>query len=133
MHGIEGRGGAVDERAGELERDARVGEVVLDRLERADRHAELPAFLRVLGRHVEHALREAALLRRDADDGAVEGGADRVVVDGRRWASHFEQPARAVDRRTSDQLDRVAFEPARGGDDDVGGVGPRHECARSRS
>src|SRR5437764_4792470 len=78
VYGIERRGGAVDERAGELEGDPCVREVMLDRLERADRDPELPALLRVPGGHVEHALREAALLGCSTDDSAVEGGREHV-------------------------------------------------------
>src|SRR5580704_10042267 len=55
--GITGRDrrcGPVHQRTCEFEGDARVGEVVLDRLEGADRDPELPAVADVVDRHVEH-------------------------------------------------------------------------------
>ena len=59
--------GEVAGRPGPLERDQHVGELVLDRLERADRHAELLALLRVLERDVEDRLRGADHLERERD------------------------------------------------------------------
>ena len=48
-----------------LERERHVGELVLDRLERADRHVELLALLRVRERHVEDPARGADHLGRE--------------------------------------------------------------------
>ena len=105
---------------------------MLDRLERADRDPELPALLRVPGGHVEHALREAALLGCSTDDSAVEGGREHVVGDGCGRAPNLEHAARAVDRRIRDQLDRAGVETAGCGDDDVGRVGPGYELPPGR-
>ena len=57
--------GEVAGRAGPFERDEHVGELVLRRLERTDRHAELHAFLGVVDRHVEDRLRGADHLERE--------------------------------------------------------------------
>ena len=57
--------GEVGGGAGPLERDQHVGELVLDRLERADGHAELLALLGVVERHVEDRLAGADHLERE--------------------------------------------------------------------
>ena len=59
------RGGEVRTTPGALDGDEHVGELVLDRLERTDRHAELLALLRVLERRVEDRLTRADELERD--------------------------------------------------------------------
>src|SRR4051812_13124686 len=63
---------APDERAGGLDLGLHVGELLLDRLEAADRPAERVAVLRVGGRDVERGLRDADRLRGDADPPGVE-------------------------------------------------------------
>ena len=55
-----------------LDLEQHVGALVLDRLERADRPAELHADLRVLDRHLEHDLRAAHHLVGERDRGLVE-------------------------------------------------------------
>ncbi len=101
------RGRPVHERAGELERGASVGEMMLDRLEGTDRDAELTSFLRVVGGQVEHALGEAALLGGDAYGRPVERGRECFGVDGRGGPAHLEQAVDGtVDRSARDQLDR---------------------------
>ena len=63
--------GAADRGPGEGELLERVGEVVLHRLERADRHAELLALLGVVDGQVEHPL---------AEPDELGGGAEREPV-----------------------------------------------------
>src|SRR4029077_12746437 len=64
--------GEVPEGPGALERDQQIGELVLDRLERTDRHAELLAMLGVLECSVEDRLRGPDHLERDADGGLLD-------------------------------------------------------------
>ncbi len=59
VRGIERDRRPVDERPRELERDARVRQMMLHRLERPDRNAELVAFLRVVGGHRRACDRES--------------------------------------------------------------------------
>ena len=66
-----------------------VGELVLDRLERADRHVELDALLRVRERHVEQAARGADHLGRERD-----GRARRARRRARRRRCAVPVPAR---------------------------------------
>ena len=68
--------GAVHERAGELEREPGVREMVLHRLERTDGHAELLALLHVVDGQFQHAVGEPALLRGGAEHAAVERGGE---------------------------------------------------------
>jgi hypothetical protein len=63
---------------------------VLDRLERADRTAELNPHLRVLDRHLEHLLSPADHLVHDADRGLVEGLGQRCPA----LAGLAERPGR---------------------------------------
>ena len=141
--------GAVHERAGELDRDAGVGEVVLHGLEAADGHAELLALLGVVDGEVEHPAGEArrAARPRRARRGRTPRRA-RFVADRRgRLPLDPREPARSVDaggRRehrvgASDQeqgvvvvdddrvgrlrVRRVRIAPERGGDRDVAGRG----------
>src|SRR5579862_3057081 len=58
--------------AGQFERDINIGELVLDRLERADRPAEGIALQRVVPRHVEAGLGAADLLEGEKDRCTVE-------------------------------------------------------------
>ncbi len=82
-------------RARPLQRDHHVGELVLDRLERSDRHAELLALLHVLERDVEDRLGGADDLERQRHrrcfDGPAEPGRDATRCRAR--------PARGHDRR----------------------------------
>ena len=74
-----------------LDLEQHVGALVLDRLERTDRTAELHAVLGVLHRHVEHELRAAHHLVGERDRGLVErlavrreavvGAAERLRLD----------------------------------------------------
>ena len=103
LHGIRG---AVDDRAGELEGEQRVGEVVLDRLEAADRHPELLALLHVVDGCLQQAIGEPDELRRRAERAVVERHGQRglrlVALGehelGRRAGLDREEPAAAVDR-----------------------------------
>ncbi len=65
-------GGAVQHRLGLLDLARHVGQVVLDRLEAADRPAELLALGHVVHRQVEHALGQAEQLPRHRQRAAVE-------------------------------------------------------------
>ena len=77
------------ERLGAVDRGDRVGQVVRDRLERAERLVELVAVLGVLHGDVERVLRAADRLRGEQDDAVVHdrvprgppvaGGADQRV------------------------------------------------------
>ena len=69
--GVDGHRRVLHGRGRAFERERHVGELVLDRLERADRHVELLAFLRVGERHVEDAARGADHLGRERDVRAV--------------------------------------------------------------
>ena len=51
----------------QFDRDIHVGELVLDRLERADRPAERIALQRIVARHLQAGIRAAHLLERDQD------------------------------------------------------------------
>ena len=62
----------VRRRTRELELEQHVGALVLDRLERADRPAELHAGLRVVDGHLEELLGDADLLVREESRGLVE-------------------------------------------------------------
>ena len=114
----------VHERAGELERDARVGQVVLHGLEGSDRDAELLAFSHVVGGHFQHAVCQPALLGCDSADTTVVRGHDLHTVDRRSRSRHFEEPAGAVDGGTGSERHVRALAAALGGEDGVGGVGP---------
>ena len=59
-------------RARQLDRDIDVGELVLDRLERADGAAERVALQCVVARHGQAGIGAADLLERDHDRGAIE-------------------------------------------------------------
>ncbi len=61
--------GVVGGRLGGLDLDQHVGALVLDRLERPDRAAELDPHLGVLDRHLEALLRPADLLEGESDPG----------------------------------------------------------------
>ena len=83
---VEDRRGRVRRAARQFDAHVHVGEQVLDRLERTDRHAELVALERVRRRDVERALRHADELR-GGEDGAgaaqplrVLGSAERVAA-----------------------------------------------------
>ena len=142
-----GRGpaGVVRGRLGRLDLEQHVGALVLDRLERADRPAELHADLGVLDRHLEHLLRAADLLGGQRDRGQVEGAVQRRgAVAGRadQPAGHAGELepgllAGLVHRRQrgAGQPGRVALhreqrKPAsvvRGDQDQVGGGAVEHE------
>ena len=122
-----------------LERERHVGELVLDRLERADRHVELLALLRVRERHVEDATRGADHLGRERHVRAVAPRRERRRAasgcGSRRAASvsSCEQAAREVDGRDEAQrgtLGGVDDGDRRAGPDDrdaVDAVGFEHE------
>ena len=84
-------------RPGPLERDDHVGELVLDGLERADRHAELLALLGVLEGDVEDRLRGADHLERRRDRRFL----DRAAQAGRGRASGRRGRGRAPTRTPS--------------------------------
>ena len=63
--GVDRHRGVVHRGGRAFERERHVGELVLDRLERADRHVELLAFLRVLERHLEDVASHADHLGRE--------------------------------------------------------------------
>ena len=84
-----------------LERERHVGELVLDRLERADRPVELLALLRVRERHVEDAARGADHLGRDRHVRAVAPRRER-----RRGRS----AARSTSRSARVELEHAARE-----------------------
>ena len=77
-------------RPGELQRHRDAGEVMLDRLERADRLAELLTVLRIFGGECEHPLARADKLRRRHQRGEIEHY--RVGL----GALHREQPPQGI-------------------------------------
>ena len=97
--------GSEDGRAGEAQRQQRRRERVLDRLEAADRHAELLTLLHVVDGHVEHPLGSARPApRRCRARRATRPTPRRRRVVGehgrrRRMRDDACQPPRAVDRR----------------------------------
>ena len=72
--GQQGRGARL------LDRDRHVGGAVLQRLEVADRLAELLARPQVLGRHLEQALHHADRFGTEPGDAAVDGALEFVVA-----------------------------------------------------
>ena len=91
----------VAERPGALERDHHVGELVLDRLERPDRHAELLALLGVLERGVEDRLRGADHLERDGHGRLLERAQQRRARPTRRdRRARGRAPTRTPSRST---------------------------------
>src|SRR5580765_4163621 len=70
--------GVVRRRLRALDLDEHVGAFVLDRLEAADRPAELLAHLRVLDRHLEDALRAAAHLGAETDLAAIDDAVEEL-------------------------------------------------------
>ena len=62
-----------------FERDQVVGELVLDRLEAADRLAELPALLGVVDRHLERAPRRAVGAREQGEAGDAQQVGERLL------------------------------------------------------
>ena len=69
----QGMGGAVQHRLGELDPGRHVGQLVLDRLEAADRLAELLALGHVVDRQIEHALRQPYQLPGHRQRAPVQG------------------------------------------------------------
>ena len=138
-------------RLARLDLEQHVGALVLDRLERADRTAELHAVLRVLDRHVEHELRAAHHLVGERDRGLVERLArtpakpSPVLAERRRrdvgelelrlLARHVHRRQRrageavGVAATVKNEMPSVPVVPASAGDDDdeVGGVPVDHE------
>ena len=87
-----------------------VGELVLDRLERTDRHVELLALLGVLERHVEDAPGGADHFCREQRVGAIAPRVQRGAVERHNVyvaGSHGEEPTREVDSRNELLVDRV--------------------------
>ena len=97
----------LERQAHAFEGDQRVGELVLDRLEAADRLAELAPLLRVVDHHLERAPRRAVRARQHGD-----AGDPQQVGDHRRVERH-EGRRRAVEH---DLGQRVGAERARDGD-----------------
>ncbi len=90
--------GTEDQRAGEVEGDAYVGQLVLDRLVRADRATELGALLHVRDRVGEHSLAGTEQLCGGGEHGEVER-ARRGRRERRRDAEvDAKEPAARVDR-----------------------------------
>ena len=98
--------------------------MVLDGLERADRDPELTAVPHVVGRHLQHAICQPALLGCDSAHAPVVRAEHREAVDRARCSLHLEEPAGAIDGGTGDERHLAAFEASGRGDDHVGGIGP---------
>jgi len=84
-----------------FEREGHVGELVLDRLERTDRHVELLAFLRVREGHLEDAARGTDHLRGHARVSAVAparvvGGGERSGLERRQVEQDVTTEAREI-------------------------------------
>ncbi len=117
--------GEVSRGPGALDRDEHVGELVLDRLERADRDTELLALLGVLERHLEDRLagahrleceRDAGLLERTAQ--AARGILPEVAEQAVRWHRHRVEHDAGEGSRAVEGLDRLEYEGARRDDED---------------
>ena len=116
--------------------------MVLDRLERADRHAELLALVHVVDGQVEHPPAEADELRGGAERAAVEGAAAAAAVARRPTARRRRATRRRVDRSTGavDRRPRLGGQRRRGGQrharrsrSQQDGIGPRRHQLRRRS
>ena len=142
--------GVVGGRLARLDLEQHVGALVLDRLERADRAAELDAHLGVLDRHLEHLLRTADHLvgrhrgglveglrqcgpagprlaeRRGRHVGELELGLLAGLVHGRERGAG-ETGGAGVDREERDAVLAGRALEAGGHDDEVGGVAVDHE------
>jgi hypothetical protein len=137
---------------GVLDLQQHLGALVADRLERADRLAELLAHLRVADRHVEAPARGTQHLGGRADRTAPQetaqqrsglaGRAEHGVAGDRHLIElEVDPPGRqvhALDRRELDSrrggIDEEEGRPfgsARRNQQDVGHVSPRHEALRS--
>ena len=86
----DGEGGEVGERGGPLDREVAVGQAVLERLERADRPAELLAVLGVLERGLEDGAARGDRRQRQRGGGLLHRPLDRV--DGSGIAGCDEHP-----------------------------------------
>ena len=95
--------------ARELELEQHVGALVLDRLERADRPAELHARLRVVDRHLEQPLRAADHLARERGRRLVERLRERAP---RRApaspSSSARAPSNVIVRELARRIDRAS-------------------------
>src|SRR5712671_1954191 len=90
--------------------DVHVGELVLHRLERADRLAELLTLVRIAHGHVEHRLSETDQLCRDRNTGEVEGRGAGCTIEyvANRRRGHLSESDAGVDRRLWDDVGAVA-------------------------
>ncbi len=116
---VEGVCGIPVETARRLDLDRHVRELVLERLEVADRHAELLARVRVLDRHLDTAARAAEGIGREQDQSRVAHparcrGSVREDLARSVLQRQLAEPARAVDA-----LDRLALDALRAPLDDA--------------
>ena len=135
----------VDDRFRELEREERVGEMVLDRLEGADGHPELLALLHVVDGDGQHVIGQADELRSRRERSAIKGSATDLTssLTGRKHdlaglvPLDREQMTSEVDRRLWFDTNRIRRQQRHtvvtAGDDRICDVRVEHEIGVDRN